>query len=134
MRPLRPVRLALAGSVVAAVLTACSAGPAATGTPGASQAPAAAPIAVSASEYRFEPASLTAPAGEVTFRITNTGTVEHEFEIFEGDQVVDEIEGLVPGLTRDLTVTLEAGDYTYVCKLAGHEEQGMKGTLTVTAP
>ena len=64
--------------------------------------------------------------------MTNEGTEEHEFEIFKGDQVVDEIEGLVPGLDRTLTVNLDAGDYTYVCKLAGHESAGMKGALTVT--
>ena len=38
----------------------------------------------------------------------------------------------MPGLTKDLTVTLEAGDYTFVCKLNGHDQLGMKGTLTVT--
>ncbi len=38
----------------------------------------------------------------------------------------------MPGLTRDLTVTLDAGDYTYVCKLAAHDTLGMKGNLTVS--
>ena len=72
------------------------------------------------------------PAGEVTFRVRNAATEEHEFEIFQGETVVDEIEGLVPGLTKDLTVTLAAGDYTFMCKLNGHDQLGMKGTLTVT--
>jgi uncharacterized cupredoxin-like copper-binding protein len=45
--------------------------------------------------------------------------------------VVDEIEGLVPGLAKELTVTLAAGDYTFKCKLSGHDQLGMKGTLTV---
>ena len=80
----------------------------------------------------LDPATISVPAGPVTFRVRNTGSVEHEFEIFEGDAVVDEVEGLVPGLVKDLTVTLEAGEYTYVCKLAGHEEAGMTGALTVT--
>lgn len=133
MPSFRPSLATLAATaILAAVAAACSGGPAATVAPGGSQPPAATSIAVSASEYRFEPATLTVPAGEITFRVTNAGTIEHEFEIFRGDQVVDEVEGLVPGLTRDLTVTLAAGDYTYVCKLSGHEEQGMKGTLTVT--
>jgi uncharacterized cupredoxin-like copper-binding protein len=72
------------------------------------------------------------PAGEVTFAVRNAGTVEHEFEIFKGAQVVDEVEGLVPGLTKSLTVTLAAGEYTFMCKLSGHDQLGMKGTLTVT--
>jgi uncharacterized cupredoxin-like copper-binding protein len=46
---------------------------------------------------------------------------------------VDEIEGLVPGLDRTLDVTLEAGDYTFACKLNSHDLAGMTGTLTVTA-
>jgi uncharacterized cupredoxin-like copper-binding protein len=45
---------------------------------------------------------------------------------------VDEIEGLVPGLTKDLTLTLAAGEYTFFCKLSGHDQLGMKGTITVT--
>ena len=75
---------------------------------------------------------MVAKAGSVTFEVTNAGSTEHEFEIFKGDAVVDEIEGLVPGLTRVLTVTLDPGEYTYVCKLAAHDTLGMKGSLTVS--
>ncbi len=116
--------------VIAAIaLAACGGGSGASATP----APAAATtVEIAASEYQFTPATVSVPAGTVAFHVTNKGTEEHEFEIFQGDQVVDEIEGLVPGLDRTLTVTLAAGDYTYVCKLAGHEVAGMKGALTVT--
>ena len=63
---------------------------------------------------------------------SRTGAVEHEFEIFKGDEVVDEVEGLVPGLIATLTVTLEPATTRSSCKLAGHDQAGMKGTLTVT--
>jgi high-affinity iron transporter len=89
-------------------------------------------IEVGAYEYGFAPDVLTVPAGSVAFHVTNTGNEEHEFEIFRGEQVVDEIEGLVPGLDRTLVVDLQAGEYTFVCKLAGHDLAGMTGTLTVT--
>jgi iron uptake system component EfeO len=69
----------------------------------------------------------------VTFKVKNTGVAQHEFEIFQGSQVIDEIEGLVPGLEKELKVDLAPGDYTIVCKLPGHEEAGMKATLTVVA-
>jgi uncharacterized cupredoxin-like copper-binding protein len=36
-------------------------------------------------------------------------------------------------LTRTLTVSLEPGDYTFACKLAGHDTLGMTGTLIVAA-
>ena len=84
-------------------------------------------------EYKFTPSALSAPAGAVTFRITNGGGETHEFEIFKGDTVVDEVEDIVPGISRDLTVNLAPGEYRFVCALNGHDLLGMTGTLTVTA-
>jgi plastocyanin len=123
-----PASLAVAIALVV-VVAACGGGT-------ASSRPATAVpsgvIAVEAKEYQFTPATVTVPAGSVTFSIRNVGTQEHEFEVFKGDQVVDEVEAIVPGLTKDATMTLAAGDYTFVCKLNGHDQLGMKGTLTVT--
>lgn len=138
---LRPSRRSVSGPataattiVIALLLAGCG---------GATSAPATAVAAqgsgddqvvdVAASEYKFAPAAIAAEAGEVTFNVRNDGSTEHEFEILQGDTVVDEIEGLVPGLGRELTVALEPGEYTFVCKLAGHDSLGMRGTLTVTA-
>jgi high-affinity iron transporter len=143
LRPMRrtavgPAATATALLVLAALLAACgtSAGSPAAPSGAASAAPASPAegvIKVAASEYKFEPATISAKAGSVTFEVTNSGTIEHEFEVFSGETVVDEIEGLVPGLTRSLTVDLQPGAYTYVCKLAGHDSLGMKGDLTVSA-
>ena len=130
----RPARLATVGLGLAALLAACGGGTASSG-PGGSVPAASLPAgtyAVEAKEYSFTPSTISVPAGEVTFRVKNTGVEEHEFEIFQGETVIDEVEGLVPGLTKDLTVTLAAGDYTFLCKLNGHDQLGMKGTLTVT--
>ena len=131
MLHVRRVRASATGLVLAAaVLAACGGGGAASAAP-ATPVPSGV-IAVEAKEYAFTPASITVPAGSVTFSIKNVGTQEHEFEVFKGDQVVDEVEGIVPGLTKDATMTLAAGEYTFVCKLNGHDQLGMKGTLTVT--
>jgi plastocyanin len=111
---------------LALLLAACGA-PAASGPAAPSGA-----VTVEAKEYMFTPSTLSVPAGEVHFYVRNVGTTEHEFEIFKGDQVVDEVEGLVPGLAKELTVNLAPGEYTFVCKLSGHDQLGMKGTLTVT--
>ncbi len=89
-------------------------------------------VTVVADEYTFDPDTLTVPAGQVTFTLRNDGAEEHEFEILQGDRVIDEVEGLIPGLERDLVVTLDPGDYQFVCRLADHEQRGMTGTLTVT--
>lgn len=119
-----------AASPAAQTLTPASS-PAGTPLP-ATVAPTAVVVTVAAQEYEFTPATLTVAAGPVRFVVTNNGNDEHEFEIFKGEQVVDEIEGLVPGLTKELPVTLAAGEYTFMCKLSGHDLLGMKGTLTVT--
>jgi plastocyanin len=132
-------RLALVfcGLALAAVLAACGSNAASSG-PGASGVAASLPpgtYAVEAKEYAFTPSSLSIPAGDVTFRVHNAGSQEHEFEIFKGETVVDEIEGLVPGLTLELKVPaadLPPGEYTFKCKLNGHDTLGMTGTLTVT--
>jgi plastocyanin len=130
----RSVRPALLGSLALAASSAIAACGGAPASAGPATAVPSGVVAVEArnNPYAFSPSTLLVPAGTVTFSVKNVGTEEHEFEIFKGDTVVDEVEGLVPGVTLPLTVNLEAGDYTYVCKIAGHEEAGMKGTLTVT--
>jgi uncharacterized cupredoxin-like copper-binding protein len=35
------------------------------------------------------------------------------------------------GGTKVLSLTLPAGTYTFYCSVPGHEQAGMKGTLTV---
>ena len=123
--------LALAGLALGLALAACGGGAAASaGTPGPQPSGA---IAVEAKEYSFTPSTITMTAGSVTFSIHNGGNEEHEFEILQGDVTVDEIEGIVPGLTKTLTKDLAAGEYTFQCALNGHDQLGMKGTLTVTA-
>ena len=126
-------RPAAAIVVLALTLAACGGSAATTAPSAAGGSPGAGgPIDVAAHEFAFAPSTLAVAAGQVTFHVRNTGALEHEFEILKGETVIDEIEGLVPGLERDLAVTLEPGEYVYVCRLAGHEESGMKGTLTVT--
>jgi iron uptake system component EfeO len=113
---------------VALALGACGG---ATGTPGATNADGS--INVSAHEFRFDPSTLSASAGTVQFRVTDAGSIEHEFEVITADGgVAGEIEGLVPGVTRTLSVNLAPGSYRYACRLPGHEQAGMHGTLTVT--
>jgi iron uptake system component EfeO len=122
-----PALVATASIAIAVALVGCGGHSSPAGGPATGRV-----VEVRAAEYSFTPATISVPRGNVTFRLTNRGEAEHEFELFRGETVVDEIEGLVPGLTRDLTLTLEPGSYTYVCKLAAHDTLGMTGTLTVT--
>jgi plastocyanin len=89
-------------------------------------------IALEAKEYSFTPATVTTPAGALTFAIRNTGMEPHEFEVLQGDQSLGKAPAFAAGATGGLTVTLRAGEYTFACRLNGHNQLGMTGTLTVT--
>jgi iron uptake system component EfeO len=88
-------------------------------------------IAVEAKDYAFTPGTITAPAGTVTFSVKNTSGQDHQFEIYSRETLVDGVLDIGGGQTKDLSVTLAAGAYTYICTLNGHDQLGMKGTLTV---
>jgi plastocyanin len=131
LRSGRLSRIAVAPAAIAVIAFAVAAcGGSATSAAPATPVPSGV-VFVEAKEHAFTPSTITVPAGTVTFSVRNVGSEEHEFEVFKGDAVVDEIEGLVPGLTLPLTVDLAAGEYTFVCKLNGHDQLGMTGTLTV---
>lgn len=100
------------------------------------------------------------PAGIVTFRVTNAGAVIHEMVIlplapsqpvgtrpFDAEAKIDEKgslgeasksggkgagEGIEPGASGLITVTLAPGQYELVCNFMGHYVSGMYGKLTVT--
>jgi iron uptake system component EfeO len=127
-----PVLLVSVGLI--ALVAACSASstPSPSSASGSVGAGSGQVINVQASDFRFDPSTITVSAGKVTFHVKNAGAAEHEFEIFKDGQPLDEIEGLVPGVEKDLTVDLAAGNYSIECHIPGHFEQGMKAMLTVT--
>jgi iron uptake system component EfeO len=76
-----------------------------------------------------------APAGTVVFTVTNGSDTVTEFYLLGDDEtrVVGEVENIGPGLSRDLVVTLEPGDYFTACK-PGSTSTGTDVTpFTVTA-
>ena len=95
----------------------------------------------------------SAPAGDITFDITNDAEQTHEFVVFktdlaadqlptdengdvdeagEGVEHVDEVEDIEGGSTQSLTVNLDAGSYVLICNLPGHYGQGMHAGFTVS--
>jgi uncharacterized cupredoxin-like copper-binding protein len=89
----------------------------------------AATVAVTGSEFKYDPSTLSAPADtEVTVELTNAGTIEHDFSLDEANLKV-----LVQATeTQTGTFNLPAGTYTFYCSVPGHREAGMEGTLTVS--
>ena len=155
------LRALAAMSVIALAIAACS-----TGT--TSQSPAASPgapggtataVAVTLQEWSVLPAPDSAPAGSITFQVTNTGPEDvHEFVVLktdldagalpvdangavteegEGIEVVDEIEDIAVGATQELTVSMTAGKYVLICNIydetdsEAHYTMGMRTALTV---
>lgn len=113
------------------LLAACGGGT----SDGSAKGGAAQPIRidVNASEMKFEPKTISARAGEVTFAVKNVGAIEHNFVIEDGaGGSPGRIPNIAVGATEQLAVALKAGTYTFICGLPGHKEAGMTGTLTVT--
>jgi uncharacterized cupredoxin-like copper-binding protein len=112
------------------ILAAC------TPAPRAAQSTAAVPVTgnsvvnVNETEYKLD-MPATAPAGPVTFHVTNSGTIPHNFEVTGGgiDQKLP--ADLNPGQSSDLKVTLAPGQYNAFCPVDGHKGLGMMVTLTV---
>jgi plastocyanin len=77
----------------------------------------------------FEPSELTAAAGDVTIEFDNPSSNPHAVAI-EGNGVEQSSDTITQG-SASLTVSLEPGEYTMYCPVAGHREGGMEGTLTV---
>ena len=97
-----------------------------------SPAQAADAIAVSANDTTCTVATSTLPAGTHVFRVVNGGAKVTEFYVYgPGDRIVGEVENITPGLSRDLRVTLNAGQYQASCR-PGMSGTGIRKTLTVT--
>jgi plastocyanin len=80
-------------------------------------------------DISWEPADLSAAAGTVTIRLVNESDVPHAVEV-EGNGVEEESE-TITGSETELSVDLEAGEYTFYCPVGQHRQNGMEGTLTV---
>jgi plastocyanin len=78
---------------------------------------------------KFDQATLSAKAGNVTFKYSNPSSVPHAFEV-EGNGVEEETETITAG-EASVSVDLEPGEYEFYCPVGQHQQAGMEGTLTV---
>jgi uncharacterized cupredoxin-like copper-binding protein len=82
-------------------------------------------------QLAFVQKTLTAPAGKDTFVFTNDAPVPHNLAIKGNGVNAGPTTTIQGGANAKLTVDLPAGTYEYYCAVPGHEQAGMKGTLTV---
>ena len=111
-------------------------------------------ITVKATDFAYNPFSITIPAGEpVTLALENNGDVEHDFVIDTIDvtDIVASDSGPAEhhqmhqpeydlhffakaGETSTLKFTaMQPGTYVIFCSIEGHKEAGMIGSLIVAA-
>lgn len=87
-------------------------------------------VNVVARDFEFILDANSAPAGQVTFVLTNQGAMPHDFAItINGEQ--HKTQMVQPGASGSVTVDLAPGSYEYICTVPGHDILGMKGTFTV---
>jgi uncharacterized cupredoxin-like copper-binding protein len=107
-------------------------------------------VTAALTEFSITLDKSTVPAGDVDFKITNGGTIVHEFVVLDTDtpaanltvtgttvsedglDVVDEVEDIAVGGTPTLSLDgLAAGHYAIICNVDGHYQGGMHTDLTV---
>jgi uncharacterized cupredoxin-like copper-binding protein len=88
-------------------------------------------IPISDSGFSFTKTSATAHAGTVTLKSVNPQSVPHDISI-KGNGVNATGEQVSNGGTSTVTADLKPGTYEFYCSVPGHEQAGMKGTLTVS--
>ncbi len=130
--------IASAGIALLAGLTLCV--PAGLAAP---QVTRATTITVSAglpSEFGFKLSKTTFPHGVVTFKVTNKGSVPHDFKVCASAKggKANTCKGtgtklIAPKATATLKYTFKTkGTYEYLCTVPTHASLGMKGTVKVT--
>lgn len=147
---------------VVLVMSACTSAPSSSAVASAppSAAGGAGTIEVTLQEWAIVPASTSMAAGDVRFKITNTGPEDvHEFVVLktdldpgalptdangavtesgEGIEVIGEVEDVPVGETKELSVTLAGGKYVLLCNIydetekEAHYKMGMRTAFDVT--
>jgi plastocyanin len=90
-------------------------------------------VPVTLSEWKVELARDTVPAGPVTFRLSNKGTITHGFFV-RGEGVAKGSLDIPAGESASLTVSLKPGTYEVYCPMSdnSHKAAGMARKLIVT--
>lgn len=100
-------------------------------------------IALTAEEFQFTPDSVEVTKGEtIEFVITNEGKSQHEFALgsihthdpgMQHEPSTGGTGAITPGEEATLVWSFtDAGETSFACYIAGHNEQGMTGTISVS--
>lgn len=101
-------------------------------TPGGSSKAGLTEAADPSGALKFTKSSLSAKAGKVLIQFTNMAPENHSMTIATSSGTVVGTTPIFTGATKSLTVTLKPGKYVFYCRVPGHRQGGMQGTLTVS--
>jgi uncharacterized cupredoxin-like copper-binding protein len=125
-------------ALVAVLAAACGGGSSGGGSSGGGgSASASGPaqvveIDVASSGFAFQTTSATAKAGHVVIKSMNPQGTGHDIAL-KGNGVDEKGEIVQDGGVSTIDIPdLKPGTYEFYCSVPGHEEAGMKGTLTVS--
>jgi iron uptake system component EfeO len=123
--------LPVAALVTVPLLGACTSNTTDTSDP----AGAGGPVTVTSADDSCTVSTDTAPAGNLTFAVTNSGSKVTEFYLYsaDGKRIVGEVENIGPGLQGKLIVTADEGTYQTSCR-PGMAGKGIRSDFTVTEP
>jgi uncharacterized cupredoxin-like copper-binding protein len=114
-------------------------------------------VKVELGDFTITPSPSSVAAGEITFKVHNSGGFVHELVVMRVAKVSDipvkkngeanedavpepqhmgEVEDVAPGQTANLKLTLGAGTYVLLCNrtdgTVAHYQKGMRTEFTVT--
>jgi uncharacterized cupredoxin-like copper-binding protein len=122
---MKSTRLVVLAAAAAVTLTAAVQ---ATAQPSSATATTVAVTAGQPAEFRFTLSVKSVKRGTVTFKVTNKGSLPHDFKVFGKKTPL-----IAPGRSATIKVVFaKAGSYAYLCTVSGHAAAGMKGVLKVT--
>jgi plastocyanin len=87
-------------------------------------------LAADPATIAFDKEELSAKAGKVTIEFDNPSPIPHNVVILKDDEELAGTPEFTEG-KKSVSTELEAGSYTFVCTVPGHEEAGMVGSLVV---
>jgi plastocyanin len=121
-------RLLLLGAGLALVAAACGGGDDSGSDYVEPKGPAVETVDMQSGNFFFKPDEVETPPGIIAIDLKNTGGL-HDLVIRDIPGFQVEVSG--DGDENSGKVELKKGKYEFYCSIPGHEEAGMKGTLTV---
>jgi iron uptake system component EfeO len=131
--PVRTLILASSCAVLGIPLLAGCTDNTQTESPGAAASANPRALTVQSTDAECKLSAASAPSGTLTFAVTNGGSKVTEFYLYgeDGKRIVGEVENIGPGITRELVLKVEPGNYITACK-PGMAGDGIRAPFSVS--